>query len=281
MSFWPHFSLSGHLNPFYLLNCFCLSLHNDIFSRPLMVLQPLRVPPQAPASEFSHSLKLAQLPFSWKLFQSLFPPSLSATISLFFSIVGFAIKWFRTKWNDQGPAFYGNLPSLSVILPSQCCSVPTSVSQKQTRPESMWRCVHIWASSHMDKSWITISVKQLRYYFSAALFKYWFTKSGKYKRKFSKGRDNNSGEYNWLYKQCRVFPLIFSSLFSPVFYYKAFPITWLFVKLRFNIWNLQPLFIDNIADSSIYSSPSVENEMRQTLELMKKTQWILNNAPLL
>lgn len=119
-----------------------------------MFLQPLRVPPQAPASEFSHSLKLAQLPFSWKLFQSLFPPSLSATISLFFSIAGFAIKCFRTKWNDQGPAFHGSLPSLHVILPSQCCSDTTSVFQNQTRPESTCRCVHIWASSHMDKSWI-------------------------------------------------------------------------------------------------------------------------------
>lgn len=81
------------------------------------------------------------------------------------------------------------------------------------------------------------------------------------REKFKQKRQvNNSGEYNWLHKQFRLFCSLWflQAYFYLCFITKAFSITWLFVKLRFNIWNLQPLFIDNIIDSSIYFSPLVE-----------------------
>lgn len=81
------------------------------------------------------------------------------------------------------------------------------------------------------------------------------------REKFKRERQiNNSGEYNWLHKQFRLFCCLWflQAYFYLCFITKAFPITWLFVKLRFNIWIPQPLFIDNITDSSIYFSPLVE-----------------------
>jgi len=78
---------------------------------------------------------------------------------------------------------------------------------------------------------------------------------------------NNSGEYNWLHKQFRLFCSLWflQAYFYLCFITKAFLITWLFVKLRFNIWNLQPLFIDNIIDSSIYFSPLVKKWNEENL----------------
>lgn len=78
---------------------------------------------------------------------------------------------------------------------------------------------------------------------------------------------NNSGEYNWLHKQFRLFSSFWflQAYFYLCFITKAFLITWLFVKLRFNIWNLQPLFIDNIIDSSIYFSPLVKKWNEENL----------------
>lgn len=51
---------------------------------------------------------------------------------------------------------------------------------------------------------------------------------------------SNSGEYNWLHKQFRLFCSLWflQAYFYLCFIAKAFPITRLFVKLRFNIWNL-------------------------------------------
>lgn len=111
MSFWPHFRPSAHLNPLYLLNCFWQCLHKNTFSSLLRFLQSLGVPPPPPQCQSSfHSLKLVQLPFSWKLFQSLFTPSMSATVPPFFHIAG----WAQDQGNDQDPVFPANLLSLSM-----------------------------------------------------------------------------------------------------------------------------------------------------------------------
>lgn len=114
-------------------------------------------------------------------------------ISFLLNFRFFPVKWSRIKWNEQGPTFVKwNLLSLSVILPSQYCSDPTSVFRNQIRSESMCMYVHIWASSHMDKSWAQYLWSNWDTLFSAAISKYWFTNSGMYKRKFSKGRDRST-----------------------------------------------------------------------------------------
>lgn len=100
MSFWPHFRPSGHLNTLYLLNCFWQCLHKCIISRFLRSSNLLECSPIV--SEFSHSLKYVQLPFSLKWFQSLTTPSLFVTIPPFPSHCRLApVKDLSTKWNDQ------------------------------------------------------------------------------------------------------------------------------------------------------------------------------------
>lgn len=256
--------------------------------------------PSPVVSEFSHSLKLVQLPFSWKWFQSLFTPSLSPMVPPFFHIAGWPLSNGSGSNGMSMPqtflqTSFHSLLSLSLLSLSWPQGINVAgqfllqFSHDQILDKRVCACACL-CTLELSLTWVRTRWQYLWNNWDT-IFPQLFSNTGlpttnlpNTREKFKRERQlNNSGEYNWLHKQFRLFCSLWflQAYFYLCFITKAFPITWLFVKLRFNIWNLQPLFIDNITDSSIYFSPLVEKWNEENFGVNEEHTWILNNEPLL